>query len=210
MTRNRRAAALRVRVRAAAPRVAAGDAGQRLRAARTLRPPRLPRCAEPRLDERVVAGLLERLELAPFARRRLGELSGGESQRAVLARALAQQAPVLLMDEPTASLDLGHGQMVLELVDELRREQSLCVLAALHDLTLAAQYATHLCALFAGRRIAAGSPAEVLTADLLERVFGATVEILEGSSGPSVTPVRPVPSLRGDAAARYDERVAVL
>jgi iron complex transport system ATP-binding protein len=166
--------------------------------------------APSRTDERVVAAVLDRLELGPFVRRRLGELSGGESQRAVLARALAQQAPVLLMDEPTSSLDLGHSQMVLELVDELRREQSLCVLAALHDLTLAAQYAQRLYALSFGRAIASGSPSEVLTTDLLEKVFGATVEILDGASGPSVTPVRPGQLRRGPVRAVSENERVVL
>ena len=96
--------------------------------------------AETARDRRVTATVLERLQLSTFSKRPLGELSGGESQRVVLARALVQEAPVLVMDEPTTSLDLGHSQLVLELADELRREKGLCVLCAIHDLTLAAQY----------------------------------------------------------------------
>jgi len=146
--------------------------------------------AETGHDRRVAAAVLERLELGPFAQRQLGQLSGGESQRAVLARALVQEAPVLVMDEPTTSLDLGHSQLVLELADELRREKGLCVLCAIHDLTLAAQYSEHLLVLSEGRAVLAGPPAEVLTEGSIRRFFGARVEILAGLSGPTVSPIR--------------------
>jgi iron complex transport system ATP-binding protein len=141
-------------------------------------------------DRRVAAAVLERLELSPFAQRPLGELSGGEAQRAVLARALVQEAPVLAMDEPTTSLDLGRAQLVLELTDQLRREKRLCVLCAIHDLTLAAQFSERLLVLSHGRPVATGAPAEVLTEANVWRYFGAEVEILSGRSGLTVSPVR--------------------
>jgi iron complex transport system ATP-binding protein len=147
--------------------------------------------APTRRDRRVVAAVLERLDLASLAGRALGQVSGGECQRVVLARALAQEAPVLVMDEPTASLDLGHGQLVLELADELRREKSLCVLCALHDLTFAAQYSDRILVLADGRPVAIGSASEVLTQGFVEATFEASVEILDGQSGVAVTPVRP-------------------
>lgn len=147
--------------------------------------------APTRRDRRVVGAVLERLELTALAGRPLGRVSGGECQRVVLARALAQEAPVLIMDEPTASLDLGHGQLVLELADELRRERSLCVLCALHDLTFAAQYSDRLLVLAGGRPVACGSASEVLTRESVEAIFEASVEILDAQSGPAVTPVRP-------------------
>jgi iron complex transport system ATP-binding protein len=147
--------------------------------------------APTRRDRQVVAAVLERLELTAFAGRPLGQVSGGECQRVVLARALAQEAPVLVMDEPTASLDLGHGQLVLELADELRRERSLCVLCALHDLTFAAQYSDRLLVLADGRVVACGSASEVLTQESVEEIFEASVEIIDGKSGIAVTPVRP-------------------
>jgi iron complex transport system ATP-binding protein len=96
---------------------------------------------ESRHDKEVVSDVLDRLDLATFARRSLGTLSGGEVQRLVIARALAQEAPVLLLDEPTSALDIGHQQQALELVDKLRREQGLTVVSAMHDLTLAGMYA---------------------------------------------------------------------
>jgi iron complex transport system ATP-binding protein len=152
-------------------------------------------------DRRVAAAVLERLELSGFARRRLGELSGGEAQRAVLARALVQEAPVLAMDEPTTSLDLGHAQLVLELTDQLRREKGLCVLCAIHDLTLAAQFAERLLVLSHGQAVATGAPAEVLTEAKIWRFFGAEVEVLAGRSGLAISPVRSGLLARRDQAS---------
>ncbi|MGH3668910.1 MAG: ABC transporter ATP-binding protein, partial [Acidimicrobiia bacterium] len=95
-------------------------------------------------DREVIGAVLERLELTSLSARHVDTLSGGEAQRVVLARALAQQSEILLLDEPTSALDVGHQQQVLELIDELRSEQGLTVLSALHDLTLAGQYADRL------------------------------------------------------------------
>ncbi len=146
--------------------------------------------AETAADRDVVASVLDRLELEGFARRPLGSLSGGEAQRVVLGRALAQQAPVLAMDEPTASLDLGHAQLVLELTDALRRERALAVVMALHDLTLAGQYADRLLLLEEGRCVAEGDAGAVLTPETIARHFGAAVEVRDGPDGPVVSPVR--------------------
>ncbi len=152
-----------------------------------------------RQDRRVAAEVLARLGLAPLAERRLGQLSGGEAQRAVMARSLAQQTPLVVLDEPTSSLDLGHAQLVLELAEELRREHGLTVLAALHDLTLAAQYADRLIVLSQGRALLEGRPAEVLGDATIGSVFNASVEVLSGRSGLVVAPVRPC---RGGEARR--------
>ena len=154
---------------------------------------------ETRRDRRVVAIVIDRLGLGPLAHRPLGNVSGGEAQRAVLGRALAQEAPVLVMDEPTASLDLGHGQLVLELADELRREHALSVLCALHDLTIAGQYADQLLVLSGGHVVARGRPHEVLTEPGIEAVFDATVEIFAGRDGVVVAPARPFRPGRGGA-----------
>jgi iron complex transport system ATP-binding protein len=134
-------------------------------------------------DEQRVIELLERLDLTELAERPLDRLSGGELQRAILARALAQDATVLLLDEPTASLDLGHQQQVLDLVDELRREQGLAVLSALHDLTLAAQYADRLVLLREGAVVAQGRSEEVITLDALKAHYGASVSVLRDEDG---------------------------
>jgi iron complex transport system ATP-binding protein len=142
-------------------------------------------------DLEIADAALRRLDLVELAGRRLGTLSGGEQQRAVLARAFAQQAPILLLDEPTNALDVGRGQQALELVDLLRREGGLTVLAAMHDLTLAGQYADRLLLLDGGRIVAAGEVREVLTDELIGRHYGASVRILRDESGaPVVVPVR--------------------
>ncbi len=146
--------------------------------------------AETARDRRVAATVIERLALSKFAPRRLGELSGGEAQRAVMARALVQEAPVLVLDEPTTSLDLGHSQLVLELADELRREKGISVLCAVHDLTLAAQFAESLLVLSRGHAVARGVPSEVLTEANIRNFFGAEVEVLASRSGPAVVPRR--------------------
>ena len=142
-------------------------------------------------DRVIVSELLERLDLARFSARLLTSLSGGERQRAVIARALAQQAPVLLLDEPTSALDVGHQQQVLELVDELRVQHGLVVLSAMHDLTLAGQYAHHLVLLVEGVGVGCGSPAEVLVAELLERHYKARLRSVHSADGRiAVVPTR--------------------
>jgi len=134
-------------------------------------------------------GALRRLELEGFAERPLGSLSGGELQRAVLARALAQEAPVLLLDEPTTALDLGRQQLVLELVDALRAD-GLTVVTTMHDLTLAGQYAERLVLLDGGSVVAEGTAAEVLSAPNVASHYGANVRIVEDEGGVFVLPVR--------------------
>lgn len=141
-------------------------------------------------DRQRVVSELERMDLAGFAGRPVTSLSGGERQRAVLARALAQDASVLLLDEPTTSLDLGHQQQVLELVDDLRRERGLVVVSTLHDLTFAAQFGDRIILLVNGAVAVEGSPSDVLTAYTVATHFGATVDIVQGRDGPVVLPVR--------------------
>ena len=128
-------------------------------------------------DRSVVAEVIDRLRLGDFASRMLGSMSGGERQRAVLARALAQQAPVLLLDEPTSALDIGHQQQALELVTELREHSGLTVVSAMHDLTLAGTYTDRLVLLDEGVVVASGSAADVLTAERLGEVFHVCVTV---------------------------------
>ena len=134
-------------------------------------------------DRRISAELIDRLALSAMAGRELRTLSGGELQRLVLARALAQQAPVLLLDEPTSALDLGRRVDALELVDTLRRERSLTVLSAVHDLTLAGQFADRLLLLDGGRVAAGGPPPSVLRDEVLRPHFGPRVEVLITDTG---------------------------
>jgi iron complex transport system ATP-binding protein len=145
---------------------------------------------ESRSDIIVVSEVIERLELQSLVHRDVTSLSGGEAQRAVLARALAQRAPVLLLDEPTSELDVGHQQQVLELVDEIRVDVGLTVVSTMHDLTLAGQYAREFVLLDGGRAVARGSGEQVLREDLIRRHYGASVEVTSNSSGIVVVPTR--------------------
>jgi iron complex transport system ATP-binding protein len=112
-----------------------------------------------------------------FADRLLGELSGGERQRVIVARALAQETPILLLDEPTTHLDIGHQASVLRLVRDAAVSERKAVLAVVHDLTLAAQYCDLLVMLRGGSVVASGAPAEVLEPALLRDVYGAAVDV---------------------------------
>ncbi|MEL6983901.1 MAG: ABC transporter ATP-binding protein [Actinomycetota bacterium] len=128
-------------------------------------------------DRRIAADVVDRLDLGRFAARFVAELSGGEAQRVVVARALAQQAPILLLDEPTSALDLGHQQEVLELVDQLRRSDGLTVIAAMHDLTTAARFADRLALLDRGQLVADGRPVDVLEAERLSQVYATPLSV---------------------------------
>ncbi len=142
-------------------------------------------------DRRVVSEVLRRLSLEGLASRPVEHLSGGERQRAAIARALAQQAPVLLIDEPTTSLDVGRQQEVLELIDAIRLEQGLTVIAAMHELTLAGQYSSRLALLVAGRLVAVGPPKEILREPVISQHYGAQVKVIDlNGSGTAVVPVR--------------------
>jgi iron complex transport system ATP-binding protein len=132
---------------------------------------------ESRHDRAMVADVLERLELSDFADRRLGQMSGGERQRMVIARALATEAPILLLDEPTSALDIGHQQQALELVARLRTDHGLTVISAMHDLTLAGLYSDRLTLLHEGSVVASGEPEHVLQAEILAEFYGVRVTV---------------------------------
>jgi iron complex transport system ATP-binding protein len=141
-------------------------------------------------DLAAVDEVLTALDLVDLRARRLDTLSGGERQRVFLARALAQGARTLLLDEPTSALDIGHQQEVLELVDRLRNERGLTVLATMHDLSIAGEYADRMVLLAGGRVVAAGTAREVLTEELLAKHYRVRVKVIDGEQGPLVVPVR--------------------
>lgn len=150
-----------------------------------------------------VSAVLERLGLSDLALRYLNELSGGQRQMVAVAQALARDPRVLLLDEPTSSLDLHRQLELLSVVREIAREQRVTVLVALHDLNLAARYADRLIVLHDGVVEAAGPPAVVLTAELIRRVYGVEARVtLDVDSAPCVVPLRSVRGGLGEPAGR--------
>jgi iron complex transport system ATP-binding protein len=149
-----------------------------------------PLAKEGARDREAAARALARLDLLGFVDRRLGTLSGGEKQRGVVARALAQEAAIVLLDEPTAALDIGHQQQALDLLDRLRAESGLTLVAAMHDLTLAAQYADRMVLLDGGRVVADGAPTEVLTAAVIARHYGAAIDVVPVGDRIAIVPRR--------------------
>ncbi|WP_067823392.1 ABC transporter ATP-binding protein [Nocardia inohanensis] len=129
-------------------------------------------------DEAAVAEALRRTGTHDLAERPLDQLSGGQRQRAWIAMALAQHTDILLLDEPTNHLDLVHQLDVLDLVRELQRDTGRTVVLVLHDLSLAARYADRIVAMRAGRVVAHGPPAEILTGELLREVFDLEARVL--------------------------------
>ncbi len=129
-------------------------------------------------DQRQVQLALDRTQMTSFVDRRVSELSGGEQQRVLLARALAQSTPALLLDEPTAHLDLNHQTTFLNLVRDLAQQEKLAVIITLHDLNLAGEYADRVAVLSEGVLCSLGRPAEVLTPELLSRIYQIPVRVI--------------------------------
>ena len=130
-------------------------------------------------DEEIARQSLQRVSALPFADRRVGELSGGEQQRILLARALCQSTPILLLDEPTAHLDLQYQVSLLALVSELAHRDNLAVLIALHDLNLAAHYADRIALMVAGNIRALGKPGDVLHPELIAEAYCLPVQVVQ-------------------------------
>jgi iron complex transport system ATP-binding protein len=130
-------------------------------------------------DREIAREAMERTETEVLADRPIGQLSGGEQQRVLIARALAQKAPIMLMDEPTAHLDLRHQDAQLKLIRRLVREDDLAVLIALHDLNLVARFADRVALLSAGSVHAEGIPEDVLTPEHLAAVYGIEIHVMK-------------------------------
>ncbi|MCI4329123.1 MAG: ATP-binding cassette domain-containing protein, partial [Thermoplasmata archaeon] len=154
-------------------------------------------------DRRAAAAALRDVGLESRADSGVHELSGGERQRLLLARALAQEAPLLLLDEPTAHLDIGHQLDLLARVRALVTDRNVCAVAALHDLNLAARFADRVLVLSHGRRVAEGRPSEVLDVPLLRHVWGVEAERRrDPRTGETyLVPYRPVDPTPGPGAS---------
>jgi iron complex transport system ATP-binding protein len=122
---------------------------------------------------------LDKTDLSGLSDRLIGHLSGGEQQRVLLARALAQETPILLLDEPTTHLDMRHQWRLLSLIHQLANEQGLAVLMALHDLNLAPLYTDQVALLVKGRLQALGPPQEVITSNQLSAAYGTPVHVVQ-------------------------------
>jgi iron complex transport system ATP-binding protein len=141
-------------------------------------------------DRAAVTRALERCDVTELADRSIWTLSGGEYQRVRLARALAQEPKLLVLDEPTTSLDVRHEMQLFELARTLADEHRLAVLLVTHHLNLAARFADRLLLLAGGRPVAAGAPADVLTRETVETVFGWPVAVEQFENRPQVIPLR--------------------
>lgn len=142
-------------------------------------------------DEAVVGQAMEATGVAELADRPVDELSGGQRQRVWLAMVLAQQTPLLLLDEPTTYLDIAHQMDMLDLCAQLHAERGHTLVAVLHDLNHACRYATHLIVMKEGAIVAQGEPGEVVTADLVQEVFGLPVRVIDDpeTRTPMIVPV---------------------
>lgn len=141
-------------------------------------------------DRAAVERALSRCDVAELAERWTASLSGGEWQRARIARALAQEPRALVLDEPTSNLDLGHEMQLFELVADLAHQDGLAALVVTHHLNLAARYADRVVVLHRGRVAAAGAAAQVIRRDVLEPVFGWPVDVNPWRSVPQFTPLK--------------------
>ncbi|HXH33330.1 MAG TPA: ATP-binding cassette domain-containing protein [Plantibacter sp.] len=142
-------------------------------------------------DEAAVLAAMEATNVTELSGRLVDELSGGQRQRVWVAMALAQETPLLLLDEPTTFLDITHQVELLDLFTRLNRESGRTLVAVLHDLNQAARYATHLIAMRDGHVVAQGAPADIVTAELVEEVFGLRCRIIDDpeSHTPLVIPL---------------------
>ncbi len=147
------------------------------------------RTVEGRDDVRAVSDAMDAADIRHLARRRYTALSGGERARVSLARVLAQAAPIVFLDEPTASLDLRHQEDVMRIARRLAGE-GRAVVVVLHDLSLASAYADRLALIVEGRLEAIGAPVDVLSAQRIERVYGLPVELHLVGGRPVVVPTR--------------------
>ncbi len=138
-----------------------------------------------------MTGALAATELTDLAERPVDELSGGQRQRAWIAMAIAQETPVLLLDEPTTFLDLAHQIDVLDLVVDLNRREDRTIVMVLHDLNQACRYADHVIAMRAGQIVAQGAPADVITPATVEEVFDLRCQVTDDpvSGTPLIVPI---------------------
>ena len=143
-------------------------------------------------DVNKVLEILELLGIMEFAMRDFNEISGGQQQKVLIARALAQEADILLLDEPTSNLDIRHQLEVMEIMTNIVHKKKISAVMAIHDLNLAARYTTKILMLNGGRIFAAGNPESVLTVENIRRAYGVEAIVKSDGERPYIIPVRPV------------------
>jgi iron complex transport system ATP-binding protein len=143
-------------------------------------------------DRKIVSQILELMGLEDMAMRMFGELSGGERQKVLIARALAQEPEVLLLDEPTSNLDLRHQLGVLGLLADVVEKRGILAIMAMHDLNLASRFSHQMVVLRKGEVYAAGEPKSVLTPENIRSVYGVEAIVGNNSGAPHIIPLRPV------------------
>ncbi len=146
-------------------------------------------------DKQTVSDALSLLGISAFASRRIDRLSGGERQRVFIARALAQDARVLLLDEPTSALDLRHQLEVMQIIRSVVDQKGIGGLMAIHDLNLAARYCDRVVVLHQGRIAGQGKPSAILTEELIRNVYGVSARVGREDGYPLIVPLEPVASV---------------
>ena len=149
-------------------------------------------------DKEIVSQTLALMGIEELAFRHINELSGGERQKVIIARALAQEPQVLLLDEPTSNLDIKHQLEVLGIIKSVVEERGIVAVIAIHDLNLASRFSDKIVLLHKGRIYDVGEPAKVLTQENIRTVYGVDVEINNDSGIPYIVPVRPVKTKEED------------
>ncbi|MDQ1252628.1 MAG: iron complex transport system ATP-binding protein [Euryarchaeota archaeon] len=139
-----------------------------------------------------VLEVLELLGMMEFAMRDINEISGGQQQKVLIARALVQKADVLLLDEPTSNLDIKHQLEVMEIMKNIVKDKGISVIMALHDLNLASRYSDRIIMMKEGKIFAGGSPASVLTEENIKQVYGVKAQINNNGERPYIIPIGPV------------------
>ncbi|MCM2676889.1 ABC transporter ATP-binding protein [Alkalicoccobacillus plakortidis] len=141
-------------------------------------------------DYEAVAEAMEIMDITHLANRSIDELSGGQRQRVWIAMALAQQTDILFLDEPTTFLDITYQVEILDLLTDLNKKHGTTIVMVLHDINLTARYADHIFALREGKLIAEGDPANVITSDLIQEIFGLDCTVIPDpvSHSPLVVP----------------------
>ncbi|MCO5382730.1 MAG: ABC transporter ATP-binding protein [Methanosarcina barkeri] len=139
-----------------------------------------------------VLEVLELLGLMEFSMRDINEISGGQQQKVLIARALAQKADLLLLDEPTSNLDIRHQLEVMEIMKNIVKNKEISAIMALHDLNLASRYADRIIMMKGGKIFAAGNPASVLTVENIKQVYGVRALVTDNGERPYIIPIGPV------------------